>query len=355
MTKTDFEYDLMVYIGRFQPFHNGHILTLEHAMKLARRVIVLVGSHKTARSIRNPFTSKERFAMIRGAFPNDVGEDGIHDKLILAELEDHTYNDQKWVARIQEIVQGFKAIYGGPSRDCKIAITGFDKDSSSYYLKAFPQWALVPPDNHDPLDATDMRHFYFDTGTILSGKMPQSTVEFLARFKETEEYRALHEEFRVLKEYRKAWEDSPYEPTFNTVDAVVVQAGHILMVQRDHVPGRGLYALPGGFVKADETLLNSCIRELKEETKIDCPVPVIKGSQVGESRTFDDPKRSTRGRTITEGFLFHLEARPEGLYKVKGSDDARKAEWFPIDTVHRMRDQLFEDHYAIICYFLGRI
>lgn len=352
---TEFKYDLMVYIGRFQPFHNGHVLTIEHAAKLARRVVVLVGSHKTSRSIRNPFTSKERMDMIRRSFPADhVGEDQIRDKLILAELEDYTYNDQKWIKRIQEIVQGFKAIYGG-GNDCKIGITGFDKDSSSYYLKAFPQWDLVPPDNHEPLDATDMRHFYFDTGTVLSGKMPQGTLEFLATFKDTEEYHTLHEEYRILKEYKKSWENAPYPPTFSTVDSVVVQAGHILLVQRDHVPGRGLYALPGGFVNPDETLLVSALRELKEETKIDCPVPVIKGSQVGPSRTFDDPKRSTRGRTITEGFLFHLEARPEGLYKVKGADDARKAEWWTIEELDRRRDELFEDHYHIIRHFLGRI
>lgn len=354
MTKTDFEYDLMVYIGRFQPLHNGHVLTLEHAMKLARRVVVLVGSHNTARSIRNPFTSKERISMIRGAFPNEPGEDGIYDKLIIAELEDYTYNDQKWIARIQEIVNGFKAIYGG-GHDCKVGITGFDKDSSSYYLKAFPQWELVEPDNHEILDATDMRHFYFDTGTILSGKMPQSTTEFLAKFKDTDTYRALSEEYRILKEYKDSWKNAPYEPTFNTTDAVVVQAGHILLVRRKAVPGRGLLALPGGFVNPRQTLLDSCIRELKEETKIDCPIPVIKGSQVGEPRTFDDPHRSQRGRTITTAFLFHLEARPEGLYKVKGSSDAREAKWVPIADFHRMRDQIFEDHYHIACYFLGRI
>lgn len=353
MTKTDFEYDLIVYIGRFQPFHNGHKRTIEHAFKLARRVIVLVGSHNTARSIRNPWTTEERFSMIRGTFSSDPVE-GIHDKLILAELEDYTYNDQRWVARVQEIVSGFKAIYGGGPR-CKIGITGFDKDSSTYYLKAFPQWALVPPDTHKVLDATDMRNLYFDHGTILTGKLPSATAQFLLDWKSTETYTELKEEYRIIKEYRQSWDDAPYEPTFNTTDAVVVQAGHILLVKRKAAPGRGLWALPGGFVRPDQKLLDSCIRELKEETKIDCPVPVIKGSQVGESRTFDDPHRSDRGRTITEGFLFHLEAHPEGLYKVKGADDAREAEWFSIDQVHRMRDQLFEDHHAIICYFLGRI
>ncbi len=220
----DFEYDLMVYIGRFQPFHNGHLLTLQYAFQKARRVIVLVGSHKSARSIRNPWTTEERMEMIRSV----VGRgpvDSIQDKLILAELEDYTYNDEKWIARVQEIVNGLKAVYGTGG---KIGITGFDKDSSSYYLKIFPQWEVCPPDNHEPLDATDMRNLYFDSGTILSGKLPQGVVEWLVNWKKTEEYKKIKEEFRVIKDYKKSWEVAPYAPIFVTVDAVVIQAGHTL-------------------------------------------------------------------------------------------------------------------------------
>jgi bifunctional NMN adenylyltransferase/nudix hydrolase len=40
---------------------------------------------------------------------------------------------------------------------------------------------------------------------------------------------------------------------------------------------------------------------------------------------------------------------------VKGSDDADKARWFPIDEVVNMRDKLFEDHADIINYFIGRM
>ena len=63
-----------------------------------------------------------------------------------------------------------------------------------------------------------------------------------------------------------------------TVDAVVVQSGHILLVKRGDMPGKGLWALPGGFLNQEETMLDGAIRELKEETKIKVPVPVLKGS-----------------------------------------------------------------------------
>jgi bifunctional NMN adenylyltransferase/nudix hydrolase len=79
---------------------------------------------------------------------------------------------------------------------------------------------------------------------------------------------------------------------------------------------------------------------------------VLKGS-IKSSHVFDYPERSLRGRTITNAFLIELPAGE--LPKVKGGDDARKARWFPINDVFRMADQLFEDHFDIIQYFLGRV
>ena len=58
------QYDLAVYIGRFQPFHNGHLSVINKAEKLADKVLVLVGSANASPSIRNPFTYDERWEMI---------------------------------------------------------------------------------------------------------------------------------------------------------------------------------------------------------------------------------------------------------------------------------------------------
>ena len=60
---------------------------------------------------------------------------------------------------------------------------------------------------------------------------------------------------------------------------------------------------------------------------------------------FDAPHRSARGRVITTAFLIKLEGRPK-LPKVKGSDDAAHAEWYPISMLKP--GMLFEDHYHII-------
>lgn len=58
------EYNLAIVIGRFQPFHNGHMSVLIKAMSKADEVLVLVGSANKAPNIKDPFTFKERKQMI---------------------------------------------------------------------------------------------------------------------------------------------------------------------------------------------------------------------------------------------------------------------------------------------------
>ena len=50
------QYDFAVFVGRFQPLHNGHQHVIDQALRSAKKLIILIGSADTARSIRNPFT-----------------------------------------------------------------------------------------------------------------------------------------------------------------------------------------------------------------------------------------------------------------------------------------------------------
>jgi bifunctional NMN adenylyltransferase/nudix hydrolase len=136
-----------------------------------------------------------------------------------------------------------------------------------------------------------------------------------------------------------------------TVDAVVTQSGHVLVVERGAMPGEGLLAMPGGFVNQYESLKDAVIRELYEETKIDVPIPVLIGS-IASQRIFDYPYRSLRGRTITEAYHFKLSDR-EYLPKIKGSDDARNARWISFNDFYFSRSMFFEDHFQIIESMLG--
>lgn len=56
-----------LFIGRFQPFHNGHLATVEFALSKVDRLVIVVGSAQKSHEQRNPFTAGERIMMIKDA------------------------------------------------------------------------------------------------------------------------------------------------------------------------------------------------------------------------------------------------------------------------------------------------
>ena len=141
-------YDYLVFIGRFQPFHIAHLRVIREALAQAREVVVLIGSSRQPRSLRNPFTLDERMAMIRASL-----EPSEQSRVHLQPLEDCLYNDDVWVKNVQEAVQAVVSRFRGDSAP-RIGLIGHPKDESSYYLKLFPQWASVPVENYQSISAT---------------------------------------------------------------------------------------------------------------------------------------------------------------------------------------------------------
>lgn len=335
------KYDTLVLIGRFQPIHSAHLEIIKRCTALTEQLVIICGSANQPRTYKNPFTFDERRAMIQDASRN------LNIRIAIEPNIDTIYNDQAWAVRVQSIV----AKYVSPGT--KTGIIGHKKDESSFYLDMFPQWEFVNVDQIEPLGATDIRDLYFKRDVnfnFLKSVVPQSTLNFLTRFAETPEYEQVIREREFVENYKKQYAGLPYPPIFVTADAVVIQSGHVLMIKRRSEPGRGLWALPGGFVnaKTDKSVQDAAIRELREETGIKVPVPVLRGSIV-RSRVFDAIDRSARGRTITHAFHIVL---PDGeLPRVKGSDDAEKARWVPIAEVRS--DECFEDHWEILQHFLG--
>ena len=346
------EFDLLVFVGRFQPFHNEHKRIIDIALQKSKNVLVLVGSAGKARTIRNPFTFEERGDMIRGSFDTS---DQLN--LIIKPLYDKTYNDAAWINQVQSIVKdtALDVANDGNSfrasgyNDIKVGLIGASKDNTSYYLKMFPQFKSVNVEIENDIHATTIREKYLDTSLLRPDKVPDSVTKFLVEFAGTKEYSQLNSELKFVRAYKKQWEAAPYPVKHATVDAVVEQSGHILLVKRKAEPGKGLWALPGGHLNEYERQLDGAIRELREETKIKVPEAVLRGS-IRDHETFDDPYRSTLGRVITKAYHFKL-ADDVTLPKVKGSDDAEKAKWVPISELRE--EDFFDDHYFIIQYFLG--
>jgi bifunctional NMN adenylyltransferase/nudix hydrolase len=329
-----------VFIGRFQPPHQTHISVMLEGLERVQKLIVVIGSARTARSIKNPFTAPERETMIAAA----LEEAGIpRNRFAFVQVRDYFYNEAMWLASVQ---QGVNAITKGST---DIALLGHVKDGSSYYLKSFPNWEFLPTDIVSDLNATGVRNALWEGRTTDATAMVSGAVQpFLEAFTKTPDFEDLKAEYAYVQEYKRQWAAAPYPPIFVTTDAVIMKSGFVLVVRRGGYPGKGKLAMPGGFLGQKETLLEGCLRELLEETgfKLDWQ------KFLRSSHVFDYPDRSVRGRTVTHAFHFDLGLG--SLPEVKGGDDAEHAHWMPLSDALGKPELFFEDHHAIIEHFVLR-
>lgn len=331
-----FEY--CVCIGRFQPFHNAHYELVKEALSLADKVIIVIGSANKAPNLVNPFTAVQREEIIRAALTEE--ELG---RVIFTHMRDHWYTQNRWLTEVQQVIYDLT----DGADDSKICNIG-EAVNEGY----FPQWKYFEMRNLDRMPhATVIRGLYFTRDNAYKSHLPASVAEYLEKFESTKTFKNLKDEYDFVKNYRAAWNGAPFPPTFVTTDCVVIKSGHVLTVRRKGSPGRGLIALPGGFLNQKETIQDGALRELKEETGIKVSREALENALV-EQKVFDFPERSLRGRTITHAFLINLG---EGaLPQVKGSDDADKAWWMSLSDLATREDQFFEDHFHIISHFINK-
>jgi len=328
-----FEY--CVCIGRFQPFHHAHHELIKEALSHAETVLVVIGSAQRAPNILNPFTAEQREAMILSALSDD---EKTHIKFL--HVRDYYYTNNRWLTEVQQLV--YDATDG--IDDNKIC------DIGEYSW--FPQWKFFKMRNLDRMPhATIVRGLYFTHDNAYKSHVSPGVVDYLESFKQTQFFKNLKEEYDYVRNYRASWDGAPFPPTFVTVDCVVIKSGHVLAVRRKGSPGRGLIALPGGFLNQKETILDGALRELKEETGIKVSKEELEKA-VTETKVFDYPERSIRGRTITHAFLIDLGDGQ--LPPVKGSDDADKAWWMSLSDFATREPEFFEDHFYIISHFINK-
>ena len=335
------DYQWAVLIGRFQPIHNSHVALIRGGLEIANRVIVMLGSSESSLSARNPWTSQQRQLMIEMCFSQQE-----LDRIDFVPLRDYFYNENAWLMEVQTHVN---RITGGTA-DEQICLLGSLKDHTSRYLKQFPQWELesIPTKT---LHATDVRNQLFQKVPVPNWEedLHPRVRNYITQWMNSPEAQYIREEHQFIKEYQEQWANTPHPPVFVTTDTIVVKSGHVLVVNRKFCPGKGLRALPGGFLKPQELIVDGALRELKEETRIQVDKQVLKRNIV-TTEVFDYPQRDPRGRTITHGFLIDLGEGP--LPEVRGGDDAKHCEWIPYREVFENVSLFYSDHAHIILHFL---
>lgn len=337
-----------VFIGRFQPLHNGHVEIIEDALRQNEKVLLFVGSANRGRSCKNPFTFDERKNFIEQTFKTD--------KLQVLPLNDYPL-DSDWLNSLKSQIkdnqlEGLVRFYGAA------------KDKSSYYLQYFginkeekaltvkegvisEQSLFVERKILNKIDSEFIRSTLFERNIVLTSLLPSPVTAFLNSFRIESIYWDLKEEYKYIQEYKKSWGNTPYPPIFLTVDAVVKYQDSILFIQRKESPGKGKYALPGGFLDVNETLESAVLRELKEETNI-----TLTESHIYDMKIFDNPNRSVRGRTITVAYYFDISNKPAKLQDLEAGDDAASCHWIKIEDLEKYSHQYHDDHLDIVKSFL---
>jgi len=337
-------HDAAVVIGRFEPPHNAHFSLFEKALSTAETVNVVLGSAFQARSPKNPFTADERKAMILSGIRE---EDRLRMRFI--PVRDY-YDESIWADEVSLRVEGgLKDKQRRPS----VVLVGHMKDDSSYYLSLFETWEKILIDKAFDIDATVIRKVLFEAEdidislSVIDSMVPAPVRQYLRAWSFTPYYTTMKADHKATVEWQKKWDGGPRKQNFLAADSVVETQGRVLLIRRGKAPGKGLLALPGGFVEPNERVLTAALRELAEETMLGMPIDAVRRSLVG-AYTFDASGRSPRGRIYTTAYHFNLKTSryPE----VEASDDALKgsANWFAIDKLHLLEGEFFEDHFHIL-------
>lgn len=359
--------DFGVFIVRGQPITLAHMHIIEYSIRMCGHLFIVLGSSFAApRWDHVPFREYIREQMILNNLTTDQRK-----KITFIYQKDYA-NMTVWADKLSQKVLNLVG-----DDDATIALVGHAKDKpTGYYLQQFPDWDSINLPNYgNNLSATPFRDAYIsDRGwhqfeDYARPFLPTGTISVLQDFRRTKEFTSLWNEKDFMTKYLKGFYDAdevaaakaegrqpncaPYPPIFYCADVCLIQGNNVLTIKRGGYPGMGLTAMPGGHCE-DDTAVDAAIKELLQETKIKVPEAVLRGSIVGEKR-YDDVNRSTRKRTISICQFIHLTPQVHDgqdpkkvmvLPKVRGGDDAKKAEFRPIASLRR--EEMFEDSWRMV-------
>jgi 8-oxo-dGTP diphosphatase len=137
--------------------------------------------------------------------------------------------------------------------------------------------------------------------------------------------------------------DPSHFPAFAvTVDVVILTVSdghlHVLLVRRGVAPFQGVWAIPGGFKRPEETLDDAAKRELREETSVDS------ASFLRQLGAYGDPGRDPRMNVVTVAYLAVLR----DVGRVVAGSDAASAALVPVADVADGKVELAFDHARIL-------
>jgi len=346
------------FIGRFQPFHLGHLKVVTQALSENDFLIIGVGQTGCAPTSKNPWTFKEVSQFITESLPD------LEHRVEIIPIYDNPYHDDLWAKDAKKALQGGaeKLVFipsGASTEVPKVDsyLVGHRKDSSSFYLDLFPEWILEEYENYEDISATDIRESFLSISqppAPWTKRVPDEVMKLMDSMP-IRRYCNLAEEAIAIQENTSEWESEgaiTYGAQHVTVDALAYddENDSILLITRKGNVGKDAYALPGGYVNASERLLDAAFRELGEETGLPASLlaSLKKNADPFGLVAFDHPSRSAfSGRIVTHVAWIWI---PNGskLYPPAAGDDASTTQWVSFADLPSLKSKFFSDHYFII-------
>lgn len=213
--------DYALYIGRFQPFHRGHLACVKYGFSVAKKIIIVVGGHYLAPSLTDPWTAQERKKLILSSFTKTERK-----RIQFIFLRDRLYNEELWKENLIRDVQL------NTESNSKIVIIGHVKDQTSYYLNIFPQWKFIETGNFHNLNSTNFRMGYFSHQKPSYSAVPEQSIAFLKQFRRSKVFKTLQLEKECLQNHKQF------------LFVLLIVGNYLLLKKRSDSPGKNLYSLP---------------------------------------------------------------------------------------------------------------
>ena len=164
-----------LYIGRFQPFHLGHLEAVKYVLGKCGQVVIAIGSAQYSHTLENPFTSGERLAMSRLA----LNEAGIQpDKYLLIPIPDINVHNL-WVTHVVSYAPAFQVVFSNEP----LTVVLFQE--AGFLVEPIPFF------NRDKYSATQIREHMLK-GQDWASLVPKSVAKFIKEIKGEERLRNLN-------------------------------------------------------------------------------------------------------------------------------------------------------------------
>jgi len=126
-----YRWNRAVYVGKFQPFHLGHLECVKYILSQARELIIVLGSAQYSHRLENPFTTGERIEMIRAA----LSEANIScDRYMIIPVPDTNGVHSIWVSQVISYIPKFDVVFTNEPLTRRLFIeAGFKVESIPFF------------------------------------------------------------------------------------------------------------------------------------------------------------------------------------------------------------------------------